>query len=432
MGYITLIVFWISYEYMHHNWELSWPWLTLGNVFSQQPQWVQWYEYTGATGGSLWVLIVNVLFFEVFYYYRTTGRTIVYYRKIVILAGILVLPVFLSLQILNREKKILLQENQQAIRNVVVVQPNIDPYTEKFAGSVDAQVGKLITLSEQKKDRYTNLVIWPETAVPTQTWEHEIKDNFFYRPIWSFLKRHPSTYLLTGIDSYKNYGVDPGNKPASARMEPHSGIWYDAFNTAAFFNTDTAISLYHKFKLVPGVETLPSFLTFMAKWFDDFGGISGTLGRDYSSKVFVPSDEYFKVAPIICYESIYSEYVSTYVKKGANLLAIITNDGWWGNTPGYRQHFNYAKLRAIENRRWVARSANTGISAFINPIGTTVQSLPWDESGALRQKIYPTTRITFFTKYGDFISTIALFTATISIILLLYMAIFKKKLRYIF
>ena len=129
------------------------------------------------------------------------------------------------------------------------------------------------------------------------------------------------------------------------------------------------IVLYHKAKLVPGVETLPSFLNFMGKWFEDFGGISGTLGRDSERKVFVPWDNHFKAAPIICYESIFGDYITEYVRKGANILTIITNDGWWGNTPGYKQHMNYARLRAIETRKWVARSANTGISCFIDPVG---------------------------------------------------------------
>ncbi|MFZ8281203.1 nitrilase-related carbon-nitrogen hydrolase, partial [Staphylococcus aureus] len=80
-------------------------------------------------------------------------------------------------------------------------------------------------------------------------------------------------------------------------------------------------------------------------------------------------DSNYIAAPIICYESIYGEYIRTYVQKKATLLSIITNDGWWGNTPGYQQHLAYAKLRAIENNRWVVRSANTGVSAIINNKG---------------------------------------------------------------
>ncbi len=276
---------------------------------------------------------------------------------------------------------------------------------------------KLIVLSEKQIDKNTTLVIWPETAIPAQVWEDEIKHNFFYYPIWSFLNRHPFTSLVTGIDSYKNYGPNKKEAPNTARFEPDSKSYYDAFNTAAFFDADTTIQLYHKAKLVPGVETLPSFLGFMGKWFEDFGGISGTLGRDSERKVFVPWDNHFKAAPIICYESIYSDYITEYVRKGANILTIITNDGWWGNTQGYKQHMNYARLRAIETRKWVARSANTGISCFIDPLGNVINPQPWDTATSIKLAVPVNSRLTFFVKHGDILSRAATVVAILLSIL---------------
>ena len=164
------------------------------------------------------------------------------------------------------------------------------------------------------------------------------------------------------------------------------------------------IELYHKAKLVPGVETLPSFLSFMGKWFEDFGGISGTLGRDSERKVFISRDNYYKAAPIICYESIYSDYITEYIRKGANILTIITNDGWWGNTPGYKQHMNYARLRAVETRKWIARSANTGISCFIDPLGNVIDPQPWDAAASIKLAVPVDSRQTFFVKHGDILS----------------------------
>src|SRR6185436_18725322 len=63
IGYGSLIIYWLAFEYIHHNWELSWPWLTLGNAFATHPEWVQRYEYSGTTGGSLWILLVNIFLF---------------------------------------------------------------------------------------------------------------------------------------------------------------------------------------------------------------------------------------------------------------------------------------------------------------------------------------------------------------------------------
>ncbi|RYZ47634.1 MAG: apolipoprotein N-acyltransferase, partial [Sphingobacteriales bacterium] len=289
---------------------------------------------------------------------------------------------------------------------------------------------RLIVLSEHQIDRRTALVVWPETAIPAQVWEDEIKQNMFYFPIWSFLQRHPNVSLITGIDSYKRYGPDKNKASATARFDEQSNTYYDAFNTAAFFDADTSISLYHKAKLVPGVETLPSFLNFMGAWFEEFGGISGTLGRDSERKVFVTRDKGYKAAPVICYESIYGEYITDYIRKGANILTIITNDGWWGNTPGYKQHMNYARLRAIETRKWIARSANTGISCFIDPLGNVINPQPWDAPAVIKQTIPTDTRLTFFVAYGDLLGKAAVGSSMLLLVITIVTALrnrLKKK-----
>lgn len=416
IGYGSLIIFWLTFEYIHHNWELSWPWLTLGNSFATHPEWVQWYEYSGSTGGSLWVLLTNIIAYAIFSEYRNNGKTRAYYITLATWIAFLAIPILFSRIMISSEKKNVAAALSTATKNVVIVQPNIDPYTEKFTGSIESQIQKLIVLTEQQLDKNTTLVIWPETAIPAQVWEDEIKHNFFYYPVWSFLNRHPFVSLVTGIDSYKNYGQNKKDAPKTARFEPTGKSYYDAFNTAAFFDVDTTIQLYHKAKLVPGVETLPSFLSFMGQWFEDFGGISGTLGRDSERKVFVPWDNHFKAAPIICYESIYSDYITEYIRKGANLLTIITNDGWWSNTQGYKQHMNYARLRAIETRKWVARSANTGISCFIDPLGNVINPQPWDTAASIKLAVPVDDRQTFFVKHGDILSRA---TVIVSILLLI-------------
>jgi apolipoprotein N-acyltransferase len=421
IGYGSLLIFWLAFEYIHHNWELSWPWLTLGNALATHPEWVQWYEYSGSTGGSLWVLLLNIIAYNIFSEYRQHGRTKKYFITMATWIAVLAIPILVSRIMIGNERKKIQTALPGAIKNVVVVQPNIDPYTEKFTGSIESQIQKLIALSEQQIDTNTTLVIWPETAIPAQVWEDEIKHNFFYYPVWSFLHRHPDINLVTGIDSYKNYGSKKEDAPKTARYDAAGNAYYDAFNTAAFFDKDTSVQLYHKAKLVPGVETLPSFLNFMGKWFEDFGGISGTLGRDSERKVFVSRDKHFKAAPIICYESIYGDYITEYVRKGANILTIITNDGWWGNTPGYKQHMNYGRLRAVETRKWVARSANTGISCFIDPLGNVIDPQPWDTPSSIKLAIPVDDRQTFFVKHGDILSKA---TIVVSILLIAMNIIF--------
>jgi apolipoprotein N-acyltransferase len=323
-------------------------------------------------------------------------------RKLILPIIIVIFPVIISFFLIPA----LTEDENQASQphNVVVVQPNVEPYTEKFSTDPAILIKNMIALSESKMDHATRLVIWPETAIPVQVWENEIAFNRYYRLVFDFAKKHPKIQLLTGIDSYKNWGSQ--SRPGFSIRTLNNGDHYEAFNTAFATDSTGNFLLYHKSKLVPGVESLPSWLGFMSRIFDDLGGTTGSLGRSDSAAVFSFKGNPYRTAPIICYESIYSNYVTEYVKKGANILTIITNDGWWSETPGYKQHMNMARLRAIENRRWIARSANTGISCFISPAGEVIDPQPWDVTAAIKLSITPNDQFTFYTKNGDWISRI--------------------------
>ena len=177
--------------------------------------------------------------------------------------------------------------------------------------------------------------------------------------------------------------------------------------------------------LVPGVETLPWFLKFIDTWFEKFGGTTAGYAKQKQRSV-LPANGGYKIAPAICYESIYGEFMSDYISNGANIICIITNDGWWGNTPGHKQHMNYARLRAIETRKWVARSANTGISCFIDPYGTVFDAQPWDTAAAIKMHIPVDNRETFFVRHGDILSRVTVLLSTLFITLMLVLWMIKK------
>ena len=414
---LAFISFWITYEYIHHNWDLSWPWLTLGNAFATRTAWVQWYEYTGSTGGTLWILLSNVLLFHVLKLYAEEGRSIRYFKNMIAWVLLLSLPVFIS-RMINANP--VLEHNKY---NAVVVQPNFDPWDEKFeAGKQEAHLQKLIALSQQNIDANTALVVWPETAIPFQTDEQRLKDNLLLSPLWGFVKHNPQINLLTGLEGVKQF-----DKKVSRFAQKFRDVnfYYEMYNSALLADS-SSIQIYHKSKLVPGVEVLPSFLNFMAPIFDKFGGTTGGYAKDSIARVLATTNGSFKIAPAICYESIYSNYLTAFMRHDANLICIITNDGWWGNTQGYKQHMNYARLRAIENRRWVARSANTGISCFIDPKGNIIQQLPWNVQGSIKQDIAAFVTKTFFAKHGDYLSKIFSVLSIILSLLLLYLAFSKK------
>ena len=403
-GYMALVAFWMAFEYIHLNWQLSWPWLTLGNVFASHPNWVHWYEYTGVGGGTLWILLVNIGLKEVISKFQVSGfRFQIQNLKrlsLVIIFGMLILPFLISFIVLKNIKPI----RQISGSNILIIQPNIDPYQKYNSSSTAQQIDQLIQLSEHHLDTATKLILWPETAMSVQEWQDHIAENITYKPVFNFANRHPTITLLSGIDTYKNYGI---NKATATARKASNGTYYDAFNSAIAIKANTNLQLYNKSKLVPGVESLPTFLNFMGPVFEKFGGSTGGYGKSDSSQVFTQQGNPYLAAPVICYESIYGEYVASYVQRGANIITIITNDGWWGNTPGHKQHLQYACLRAVETRRWVVRSANTGISAVINDRGDILETKPWNEAAVIKYNIPIATKQTFYVKYGDYLYKIA-------------------------
>lgn len=403
-GFIALIAFWMCFEYIHlHDWGLSWPWLTLGNGFAMHPDWVQWYEYTGTSGGSLWILLVNTFLYQHLQQQWGGGTGMRRYKSLVIAVVLLLAPVVLSRFIGVPKNRL------SADTNIVVVQPNIDPYEKIATGTFEGQLQTLIHTSEAAMDEHTSLVLWPETALYMETPidENHMTGNFLLNPLWGFLKRHPNLSLFTGIESFRQFD-------SATRYTQHiNGNYYESYNGAVLLDSSGASAFYHKSKLVPGVETLPWFLHFLDRWFEKFGGTtSGYAPQD--SRAVLAEKHGYQLAPAICYESIYGEFMSRFVKNGANLICIITNDGWWKNTPGYRQHMNYARLRAIETRTWVARSANTGVSCFIDTYGNVINPQPYNTKAAIKLAIPVNTPVqTFFVRYGDLLSKLMCIVAAL-------------------
>jgi apolipoprotein N-acyltransferase len=392
------------------NWQLSWPWLTLGNVFASHTSWVQWYEYTGVSGGTLWILLVNIAVKETIVKFQVSSFKfqkkvnsqwlIVNSKSIGILISVISVPFLLSAIVSQRIKII----NPISGSNVLIIQPNIDPYQKFNSNSLAQQVQILVKLSEQNIDSYTKLIVWPETAMSAQEEQGHVTESEIYKPIFNFVQQHPNVTIVSGIETYKIYGTE---KITSTARVAGNGNYYDLFNAAVAIKANEPLQFYNKSKLVPGVESLPTFLNFLGPIFEKFGGSTGGYGKSDSSKVFTENGNPYVAAPVICYESIYGEYVASYVQRGANIITIITNDGWWGNTPGHKQHLQYARLRAIETRRWVARSANTGISAVINNRGDIVATQPWYKEAALKYNIPTETTETVYVTYGDYLYKIA-------------------------
>ncbi|MCC7231938.1 MAG: apolipoprotein N-acyltransferase [Bacteroidia bacterium] len=420
-GYLALVLYWIAFEYLHLNWDISWPWLTLGNAFAVHPDWVQWYQFTGVLGGSLWVLLVNLVIFQLLktLWYRDLLLRIRRINAIIISASalfLLILPLFVSLYRYRHY-----QESGHPVK-VAVIQPNIDPYHEKFRGNEAEQLAVLLRLASTVVDDSTSYVIGPETSLPDGIWEDELSMNKSILTIRRWMMPYPRLVMITGLASFKAYSLTERPSP-TARKFKDADVYYDAFNSAIEIDSSPDLQVYHKSRLVPGVEKMPypKIFGFLEKYAIQLGGTSGSLGKQ-SQRVNFVSPDGMKVAPAICYESIYGAFMSGYIRAGAQFIAVITNDGWWGNTPGYRQHMQYARLLAVEFRKCIARSANTGISCFINQRGDIISQTGWWKEDALTATIYANNRITFYARFGDYIGMVCSF---LSISLLVFLAMRK-------
>ncbi len=406
----TLIIWWLAFEFAYLRTEVSFPWLHLGNAFGTVAPLVQWYEYTGILGGSLLILFVNISLARIIIAYnenRVTLRT--KWQAAVTLIIPLVLFTYSYVVYLNYHDK------GPAVE-LVVVQPNIDPYNEKFSGlSNQQQLERFLSLASKKATPKTKLIVGPETAITEYLWENNLSAQMSSQLIYSYLQDKPNTAVLIGASTRKIYTV--GEKIShTARRFRDTAIFYDRYNTGLLFDT-SGIQIHHKSKLVVGVEKMPypQYLKFLDNISIDLGGTVGSLGTQEIPTVFRYGN--IVAAPVICFESVFGEYVTEYIHQGANLITIITNDGWWGNTPGYKQHLAYARLRAIETRRSIARSANTGISCFINQRGDILQPTKWWVPDVIVDDVHLNNQITFYTLHGDAIGRIA---GVFCILLMLY------------
>jgi len=426
-GYLALISFWIAFEYLHLNWILTWPWLTLGNGFASYYNWVQWYEYTGVMGGTLWVLVANILVFESIKAARSEKREVkfslprYFATRFLILFLWIGLPIGISYIIYNNYT-----EKPDPV-NFVVVQPNVDPYSEQYSLPPSQVVGRIKELAGSQLDSATNFLVAPESAIQEKIWENDMSTFSTLQLLKEVILTYPNLNILIGGSTFYEY--PPGETISrTARKFTNSDGMYDAYNTAILINASDSLQLYHKSKLTPGVEAMPSFQ--WSKWLEnyaiDLGGTVGSLGTDKYRKVY-SAVESVPVSPIICYESVFGEFFAEFVRNGAEVMIIITNDGWWGNTPGHRQHYAFAHLRAIETRRSIVRSANTGISAFIDQRGDAHEVTGYWVPAAIKGTLNATSEITFYVRYGDYLARIAVLVTALLLLISLVLPIFARQ-----
>ena len=425
-GFVYLVTFWLGYEFLSLNTNLITPWLNLGNGLSKDIIFIQWYEVTGTAGGSLWILCSN-LFLTLFLVNYTVRKK----RNrffLVIWLSVIVIPSAISII-----RYYTIKQNEKGVTEVIIIQPNTDPYTEKFTIPFKEQLKKVIALAATAATDETDWILTPETTVDDPANLDDLDNNKYVRMIKELSVQYPRASIVTGLVSYRIYPQSPDAPTSSARKTDASGLYYDHFNSAFKIDTGKTIEVYHKSKLVPGIEM--QFSTgpgrFIGKILPYLGGTKWGYGVQKERICFEHPAILHKIAPIICYESVFGSYVTEYIKNGAEALFIITNDGWWKSTNGYKQHLFYASLRAIETRRPIARAANTGISCIIDIRGNRTEETEWWTQTVIKGEIYPETRMTPYVKYGDYLMRISSLVSVFILIIIFIAVPIRKKFKVI-
>jgi apolipoprotein N-acyltransferase len=404
--WIVFVSTWIAFEFFHFNWDLHWPWMTLGYAFSNWPWAIQWYDITGVLGGSLWILIVNWFLFLA---YSDDFPA----KPNWIAAGVFLLaPILFSL--IYRPTF----ENTENPVEFLLVQPNYEPHYEKFEFTGAEQLEKITRLVESKLSPKTDVLVLPETVFTIRLNRKE--REAVIRQIRAWQKKYPKLQIISGLVARRILEDDEESNKFTRTSDIGNGkiLRWEVGNVAYYAGPD-GDKIYYKSKLVPGAEFFPyyRFLFVFEPIAKSLGGSMEGFRTQEQAEVF---GEKNPLAPIICYESIFGDYCREFVAKGADIFVIMTNDGWWDDTPGHRQHLRYAQVRAIESRRPIARAANTGITAFIDPTGKILDKTEYEEDAVLTGILYPQSEITFYCRWGDLIGRLSLFVMIVLLMQLLY------------
>lgn len=382
---------WVGYEFLHHNWDLAWPWLAIGNAWSNQISLIQFISVTGHLGISFWVVFTAALAIQA-YKFRSK---------------ILVISTSISLLLLPAASLIYFATNNPTsdnpgVVNVSVIQPNHDSYEDYGGMSGSSEVlDSLFSLTNKVRNEDTELIVWPENAIDRPIYMGSITTDRIADSAKSW-----NTNFIVGTGLITTYEEE--NIPTLHRTF-RSGVAYNIFNSTLFVDKSGSKTRYDKANLVPIVERFPYVHFFNA--IDFFGLVDWNYQSGYGkgSTPDMLETTSFISPGLVCYDSVYPSWARKFVQNGADFITIITNDGWWGNSSGHYQHFSYARLRAIEFDRWIVRSANNGTSGIIRPDGTIEQKTEYWVRTGFNSTIPKKNTQTLYTKFGDWLSYLCLF-----------------------
>jgi apolipoprotein N-acyltransferase len=389
MACIAAPFVWVASEFLRARMpEISFPWNLLGYSAAANPVLLQLTSITGIYGLSFLLLAFNALLA-----WSDSARSINLIKRFTIIA--VSLAVILAIMLIGGR----FVPNPKVNHFARAVQPNfpeVDSYPPNWFETHKEDLDELDELSLDSSPHHPDLIIWPEVPAPF-SWQ----DNRFSKIASSLAIRagHP---FLAGVVEWKPQ-ISASGHPGQAPY--NSAVLVDPQGQKAF--------TYDKRHLVPfgEYEPFPLIHRVVQSVSDEVGGFhKGKLAS------VGPLPGGYKFGVYICYEAIYPGEVREFAANGANLFINISNDGWFGKSAAARQHLLNARVRAVENRRWVLRVTNSGLTAAIDPYGRMYETIPRDVRGAVDLPYDFRTDITIYMRFGDWFAWMCVL---VSVILLL-------------
>lgn len=392
---------WLVVEWIQSYFQLGTPFYNLGHSLAVFPQIIQWYEFTGASGGSLWILVVNVLLFQgldaVFSRQKQKAK-----RNTRLLAVVLLLPVLLSLLIYTTYRE------KGKTRNVLVVHPSTENADVKYRVNIYELMDIYLGIIKPQLRTETDYVVLPETAITNTGWISDFDRNLVFQHWFEQTADFPNLKLISGAISYeaiqdvnkiKGYQKIPG-----IRFSEKYKTWYYTYNAALKLEREMPVQMRVKEGLVPYQEYAP-YPRIMPRL--------QPVGVDFQFSTRANNQNIFysrlreKTAALICYELVNSRLFYQKVQKGAEAFFVLLNEGWYADPEVPRQFLQLSVVRAIENRRSIAHSSNLGISAFVNQRGEVEKMTDSKQAAVLAGEIRMNTHTTLYAALGNYLGVAA-------------------------
>jgi apolipoprotein N-acyltransferase len=404
---------WVGFEWLHGLGDMGYPWLTVGYTQIYNRYFVQIADVAGIWGVSFIIVTINIIILRLIIQYKSNRilsgkeylRTLNFRKGIIYIFLLLMIPIIYGFFRINEFDHSKLLKEKKTV-NVGIIQPNIDPWDKWSSGVVQMiRLHQKMTEDLISSKGKPDIIVWSETAIPFVGINFNTGKDLSYLETWI---DSAGISLLTGIAQFYVY-PDPKTAPPFAKnLYGDSTLKFQTYNAALMLNPKLQNELnpqfYQKMKLTPFAERIPweeqlTFLKSLIEW--NVGISSWSIGKEQKILVMQNHGKNAKIGTIICIESIHPGFVKNFAAKGAELLTIITNDGWYDFTSGPEQHYAIAEMRAIESRRYIARCANTGVSGFISATGESLLRAQQYKPETIELTLPLITERTLYSYIGD-------------------------------